>query len=108
MSAPPKPRRPWTPEGQLFLFEALIQLGQARFGGTWTGKEWTLRGGAGNPPSPPTEPKRGEQLKVRQPDGSMHVFPGHVRWPVDGVVRIIPYKEALQSYETEKDDLLRD
>ena len=102
----PAPRRPWTPEGQLFLHEAFILLGEARFGADWTSEEWTARRGAGDPPHPPAEPKAGEPLKVRQPDRTTREVDRPVRWVVDGTVQIIPYEEARKRYEKEKDELL--
>lgn len=102
----PALRRPWTPEGLLFLPEALILLGKSRFGDDWTGEELSARRGAGEPPQPPAEPKADEPLKVRQPDGTTRAVDRPVRWVVNGEAQIIPYAEALQIYENEKDELL--
>lgn len=103
----PAPQRPWTPECQLFLQEAFLVLGKARFGGAWTGKEWSVRHGAGACPHPPEEPQAGEPLKVRQPDGTTREIDRPVRWLVDGRAQTIPYEEALQRYENEKETLVR-
>lgn len=103
----PQPRlgRPWTPEGQLLLREALHQFGQKKLP-KWTGEELQARHGIFGPPQPPREPESGEPLrKMRANRDEVEIIRNPVRYIVGNALRIISFDEALERYEAEKDEL---
>lgn len=101
----PEPVRPWLPEGQLLLRDAIHLLGQATFGDVWTGEELHARYGAFGPPRPPREPESRGPLSVKLVDGTQHQIENPVRYVVDGRLEFLPYEDALQRFEDEKDEL---
>lgn len=111
-SAPPYTRavaepfkgRPWTPEGHLTLREALLLFGKERIGDAWTGEELWARHRIFGPPQPPKKPEQETAIQVRRGEEITEIV-SPVRYVVDNKSTLIPYDEALERYENEKDDL---
>lgn len=115
ISAPPYTRptarpslsRPWTPEGQLLLREALERFGGRKFGKDWTGEEAWARHGSFGPPQPPSEPEGSFDGPSRTKNSEGRVIEKPVRYIVEGESILLPYDEAVRRFEAEKDELTR-
>lgn len=104
--AEPQPQRPWTPEGQLLLREALDLFGKAFLKDAWTGEEVTARSISFHAPEPP--PAHWSRARVADANSeSAGLQSNRIPYVVDGRKVLMPYKEALARFEAEKVELMR-